>query len=103
MHAPLAAGLLPSLVAPVYVAFVIFISQIAPVMRFSGHFVPFAVHFASFCSVFAFLRCVRLFAVHCTVFSVLLMIFFAPRTALAGWERVLHGGEIFFISFSPIY
>lgn len=63
-------------------AFVIFIRQIALVMRFSGQFVPFTVHFASFavrfasfCSVFAFLRCVRIFAVHFTVFSVLLMIF----------------------------
>ena len=68
------------------------------------HFDLLAVHFESSCSAFCvFLRCVRIFAVHFTVFSVLLMMFFAPRTALAGRERVLHGGEIFFISFSPIY
>lgn len=68
MYAPLSAGLFPSLAAHVYVAFVIFIRQIALVMRFSGHFVPFAVRFvpfavrfASFCGVFAFLRCISRF------------------------------------------
>lgn len=91
MYAPLLAGPLPSPAAPVYVAFVIFIRQIALVMRFSGHFVPFAVRFASFCSAFH------------GFFGPCDYIFFVPRTALAGWERVLHGGEIFFISFSPIY
>lgn len=44
----------------------------------------FAVRFASFCGVFAFLRHVRLFAVHCTVFSVLLMIFFCAPHSFGG-------------------
>ena len=104
MYAPLSAGLLPSLAAPVYVAFVIFLRQIALVMRFSGQFVPFAVHFESFCSTFCvFLRCVRLFAVHFTVFSVLLMIFFcAPHSFGGAGTGTTRRRNIFYIFFADL-
>lgn len=91
MYAPLSADLWRSPATPVYVAFVTFIRQIALVTRFSGQYEPF-------CSAFyVFLRCVCLVALHFTVFSVLLTIFFLRPAQLCRGGNGYYTAEKYFL------
>lgn len=124
MYAPLSADLWRSPATPVYVAFVTFIRQIALVTRFSGQYEPFCSAFYVFCGVFiflqcvlllfavcisffsafyVFLRCVCLVALHFTVFSVLLTIFFCvPRSFSGAGTGTTRRRNIFYIFFADL-